>query len=73
MASQSTYLDNAITNLTSKILELSSDPKPSYTVDGQSFSHTEFFKMLTESVDLLITQRRRLQGPYQKLTRMGSL
>lgn len=73
MASQSANLDKAITNLTNKILELSSDPKPSYTVDGQSFSHTEFFAMLTESVDLLITQRRRLQGPFQKLTKMRSL
>lgn len=73
MASQYAMIDTAITNLTAKIAELSADPKPSYSVDGQTFNHSEYFKMLTESLDSLITQRRRLQGPYQIMTRVGSL
>lgn len=73
MASQYQMLDIAVTNLTAKIAELSADPKPSYSVDGQSFSHTEYFQMLTESLGILITQRRRLQGPYQVMTKVGSM
>jgi hypothetical protein len=73
MASQYAMIDTAITNLTAKLAELSADPKPSYSVDGQTFSHTEYFKMLTDSLESLITTRRRLQGPYQLMTRVGSL
>jgi hypothetical protein len=73
MASQYVMIDTAITNLTAKLAELSADPKPSYSVDGQTFSHTEYFKMLTDSLESLITTRRRLQGPYQLMTRVGSL
>ena len=73
MASQYAMIDTAITNLTAKLAELSADPKPSYKVDGQNFSHTEYFKMLTDSLESLITTRRRLQGPYQLMTRVGSL
>lgn len=73
MASQYAMIDTAITNITAKIAEVSADPKPSYSVDGQEFKHNEYFTMLTESLGQLITQRRRLQGPYQIMTRVGSL
>ncbi len=73
MPSQYSLIDTAITNLSAKLAELSADPKPSYSVDGQSFSHSEYFSMLTKSLGELITQRRRLQGPYQIMTKVGSL
>ena len=48
-----TYEENLITirdNLAAKLASLSVSPKPNYSVDGQSFSHADYFRMLNEQL-----------------------
>lgn len=44
-----TYEQNLTTirdNIAAKLAEISANPKPNYSVDGQSVSHGDFFAML---------------------------
>lgn len=66
-----TYLENLTTardNLAAKLAEVSADPKPTYSIDGQSFSWVEYYKFLTDSVDALNLQ---ISGgePFEEVTR----
>lgn len=54
-----TYLENLTTardNYASILASISASPKPSYNVEGQAFSWTEYQKFLTEMVSGLNTQ-----------------
>lgn len=73
MASQADMIDGAMTTLAAKIAEVSSNPKPNYEVDGQRVDHADYLLTLTRSMDELITLRQKLQGPFQRITRVGSL
>lgn len=47
------YLDSVTTirdQLVAKMVEVSADPKPTYAINGQSVSHSEYFMMLTQQV-----------------------
>lgn len=49
-----TYLENLATardNFAAKLAEISASPKPSYSIDGQSVSWTEYYKFLSDQVD----------------------
>jgi len=39
------------TNTLTKLAVISANPKPSYSIDGQSVNHDAYFKRLTELVD----------------------
>ena len=73
MANQADMIEVAMTNLAAKIAEISSNPKPNYEVDGQRVDHADYMLSLTRSMDELITLRQKLQGPFQRITRVGSL
>lgn len=44
-------LRTARANYAAQLEQLSASPKPTYNVDGQSFSWTEYQKFLLESID----------------------
>lgn len=53
------YLESLATardNFAAKLAEISVDPKPSYSIDGQSVSWTEYYRFLSEQVDKLNAQ-----------------
>lgn len=52
-----------------RLLELTTSPKPTYSVDGQSVSWGEYLKQLQETVRWCDEQIIREQGPYEIETR----
>jgi hypothetical protein len=54
-----TYLENLTTardNLATKLASVTASPKPSYTIDGQTVSWTEYYKMLMDGINSLNEQ-----------------
>lgn len=53
------YIDDLTTardNFAAKLAEVSAAPKPSYNIDGQQVSWTEYYKFLSEQVERLNQQ-----------------
>jgi hypothetical protein len=73
MASQADLIDGSMTTLAAKIAEISANPKPNYEVDGQRVDHADYLLNLTRTMTELIALRQKLQGPFQRITRVGSL
>ena len=65
-------LQTAEANYAAKIKEISANPKPSYSVDGQSVSWADFHKSLLEALIETRKAIRSLEGPQQKSIR-GSI
>jgi len=59
-AAQITKLESARDNYVTKLLEVSANPKPSYTVGNQTFDHPAYMKVLREEIagldELISTQ-----------------
>lgn len=54
-----TYIESLTTardNFATKLAEISADPKPSYSIDGQSVSYTDYYRFLSEQVKSLNEQ-----------------
>jgi hypothetical protein len=60
----------AIDNITTLIVDLTADPKPDYSVNGQSISWGNYLDMLTRQLTAMQTAQQGLAGPYQKITRI---
>jgi hypothetical protein len=65
-------LQEAEANFAAKIKEISANPKPNYSVDGQSVSWAEFLKTLNDALMETRKAIRSLEGPMQKSMR-GSI
>lgn len=63
-----TALENiaaAINNIAAKIAEVSANPKPNYSLDGESYSWADYLKMLTEQITELRQAQAVLSSPYE--------
>jgi len=60
----------AIENIASQIRDITANPKPDYSVNGQSVSWSSYLDMLTRQLDALQKAQQNLAGPYQRITRM---
>jgi hypothetical protein len=60
-----TNLTTSRDNLAIRLAEISANPKPTYSVNGQSFSHVEFQRYLLDAIkeidDLLVSR----ESPYE--------
>ena len=63
-------LGTAITQVAAQIKDLTLNPKPSYSVNGQSVSWESYLSMLTEQLIKLQTAQQSLAGPFQRISRM---
>lgn len=61
-------LETALNRLDAKIAEVSSNPKPDYSIDGMSVSWGSYYSMLLESRKLLLEQIQLSSGPYEFTT-----
>lgn len=43
-------LQTALESLTTQLVEMTSQPKPTYSLDGQSVSWTEYLRMLMDGI-----------------------
>lgn len=55
MASNLDNLTAAKANLTAKLASVAADPKPTYSIDGVSFSWESYFRMLTDQLKAINT------------------
>lgn len=65
MATVLENLEAARLALSAKIAEVLASPKPDYNLDGQSFSYSAYYTMLTAQLKELDEAIVRAQGPYQ--------
>jgi len=65
-------LDTAINNISAVIAQITADPKPNYSIDGQLVSWGDYLDTLTTKLASLIRTRQMLDGPFQKQTRFKS-
>lgn len=70
MSAATERIKTAIDQVTQRIVEVTATYKPTYSVDGESYSHESYLTSLTNSLAALHTSLQVLQGPYQKITRM---
>ena len=59
MATRAANLQTALNNTAERLADLTANPKPSYSVDGESWSWSEYLSMLIDKQEAL---RKALQA-----------
>lgn len=70
--SAETDIAQAIANISATIKEVTANPKPNYTVDGQTVNWGDYLDTLTTKLASLLKTQQLLGGPFQRATRMKS-
>jgi hypothetical protein len=70
MPSNSDRLKTALENVSNRLVEVTATYRPTYSIDGESYSHETYLNSLIASVASLQAAIQNLDGPYQKNTRM---
>jgi len=65
VATRAQNLDTAIDNIAARLAEMSANPKPNYSLDGESYSWSELFSMLSTKMEGLEKARQRADGPFE--------
>lgn len=68
MATQAENLTTAANNIAATLASISASPKPTYSVDGQTVSWSEYFQMLTMQISVLRRQAQEADGPFEVRT-----
>lgn len=63
-------LRTTLDNVSIRLTEVTSNYKPTYSVDGESYSHESYLNSLVASIANLKAAIQILEGPYTKTTRM---
>ena len=63
-------LGTAINQIAAQIKDITANPKPDYSVNGQSISWASYLSMLTEQITKLQQAQQSLAGPYQRISRI---
>lgn len=65
MADEATNLQQALDNVAAKLAEITANPKPSYSIDGQSVSWGTYYKDLVALRNDLKAALVNAQDPYE--------
>lgn len=65
MATDAENLLTIRSNLLAKLAEISADPKPSYSINGQSVSWDQHRQSLLNEVKMINEQLAAITGPYE--------
>lgn len=65
MATITENLLTAKANFAQQLADLSANPKPSYTVDGKSYSWGEYLKFLIDAMASIDLQIQQEEGPEE--------
>jgi ABC-type glycerol-3-phosphate transport system substrate-binding protein len=68
--SAETDISQAIANISAIIKDITANPKPNYTVDGQTVNWSDYLDTLTTKLSSLLKTQQLLGGPFQRMTRM---
>jgi hypothetical protein len=60
----------ALDNVSIRLTEVTATYKPTYSIDGESYSHESYLTSLVASIASLKAAIQMLENPYQKNTRM---
>jgi hypothetical protein len=60
----------SIDQIAALIKDITTNPKPDYSVNGQSISWGSYLDMLTRQLAALQQAQQNLAGPFQRITRM---
>jgi hypothetical protein len=63
-------LSTAINQIAAQIKDITANPKPDYSVNGQSISWASYLSMLTEQITKLQQAQQSIAGPYQRISRI---
>ena len=58
-------LDTAIANVKADLAALTANPKPNYSIDGQSYSWGDLFDKYTQGLERLYKLRQMDDGPFE--------
>tara|TARA_R110000868_G_scaffold36969_2_gene130847 strand:- start:8615 stop:8833 length:219 start_codon:yes stop_codon:yes gene_type:complete len=72
MSAQSNVADS-ITQLTVLIKEITVNPKPSYSINGQSVDWASYLSTLTQQLSMMLEIQQKIAVPYIVQTRGGSI
>ncbi len=70
MSAASDKINTAINQICDRIIEVTATYKPTYSIDGESYSHESYLNSLTASLAALKQTQQVLEGPFQKIVRM---
>lgn len=65
MATYAQSLELARDRIAARIAEMSLDPKPNYSIDGESFSWQSLFDSLTGQLEKINAQLQMAEGGYE--------
>lgn len=65
MATRAENLQTALDNIAARLAEMTVNPKPDYSVDGESYSWAGLFQMLTAQQTELEKALQRASGPFE--------
>lgn len=68
MATVLENLETARDSIAAKIAEIAANPKPSYSIDGQTFDWPGYMRLLTEQLEAVDNLINRFSGPNQEET-----
>lgn len=60
----------AIAQIAAQIRDITANPKPSYSINGQSVSWESYLSMLTGQITQLQQAQQSLAGPWQRISRI---
>jgi len=69
MATRAENLQTALDGIAAKLADMSANPKPDYSVDGESYSWAGLFQMLTAQQKELEQALQRANGPFEVRSR----
>jgi hypothetical protein len=69
MPSALEHLQTAKDNLLAKVAAVTADPKPTYSIDGQSVSYNEYYNSLLSQLTL-INRLINAEAPYEHKSQM---
>ena len=69
MATRAENLQTALDGIAAKLADMSANPKPDYSVDGESYSWAGLFQMLVAQQKELEQALQRASGPFEVRSR----
>ncbi len=69
MSTRAQNLDQAIDNLAAVLAQVTASPKPTYTVDGETYQWMEYVQMLMTQTKGLEQMRQRADGAFEVRSR----
>ena len=67
-----TYAENLVTarnNIAARLAEVTANPKPDYSIDGESWSWSSYVTMLTNQLSVLEKSIITADGPFEVRSR----